>query len=422
MPQDRNPDTNSKERTEAEDFRDKLLQTSIATQDGQECIICYEELGKMNLQTGLIELQVRLPCDHVVGSGCVFRWLKDNNTCPICRRKFFPEDPRQHLEHLFSESQSDEDGEYGEYDDDEDESERERERAREMERAWERERDREREREREMEEERRQISERRAYFDSFCDHCCPKLLLNRMAAEQAGWIFTKLMGLDPAHVRTTFETYKVQMVALAVYMASWLVHQRRSPKEVCAAVNSKVDPTQGEARINSDELRRFFKAVYDCQKKFTDKDFFELWDRLWPRSLLYDSTDDMIEVSRDQTTTSFWCGRYGSLLGLTESTQLLSKKIVSMMIHKGFHLLSSPPGWRLLCLEEVVAVSIYIASHLGGLPLPPKAFEDWFGLSFKDSLSTYRIVRQACNGMIDEYSWKNLNVLDRMTLEHANSS
>ena len=63
----------------------------------------------MSRETGLIELQLRLPCGQVVGSGCVAVWLKANNSCPVCRREFFPAQPRQDLEDSMMEGQEEED-------------------------------------------------------------------------------------------------------------------------------------------------------------------------------------------------------------------------------------------------------------------------------------------------------------------------
>ena len=53
----------------------------------------------MSSETGIIECPIRLPCTHLVGSYCIAVWLRDNNTCPVCRCEFFPTQPRQNLEH-----------------------------------------------------------------------------------------------------------------------------------------------------------------------------------------------------------------------------------------------------------------------------------------------------------------------------------
>ncbi|KAJ8917145.1 hypothetical protein NQ315_012637 [Exocentrus adspersus] len=43
----------------------------------QNCPICMETMvfGRLALQ-----------CTHVFHGGCISRWLKENNTCPVCRR------------------------------------------------------------------------------------------------------------------------------------------------------------------------------------------------------------------------------------------------------------------------------------------------------------------------------------------------
>lgn len=49
-------------------------------------------------ETGVIECEISLPCSHRVGSACIATWLRTNNTCPVCRRVFFPAQPRPYLE------------------------------------------------------------------------------------------------------------------------------------------------------------------------------------------------------------------------------------------------------------------------------------------------------------------------------------
>ena len=53
----------------------------------------------MNTSTGVVEWEIRLPCGHSVGSSCIVTWLRDNNSCPACRKTFFPAQPRPYLEH-----------------------------------------------------------------------------------------------------------------------------------------------------------------------------------------------------------------------------------------------------------------------------------------------------------------------------------
>ena len=80
-------------KTMAEQFLRQLLGTQNQVSSDEkhsQCSICLEKCGEMSHETGLIELPVRLPCQHIVGSGCISHWLQTNNTCPMCRRVFFP--------------------------------------------------------------------------------------------------------------------------------------------------------------------------------------------------------------------------------------------------------------------------------------------------------------------------------------------
>ena len=90
----------------AEAFLDGLLQIANSVPWGdRKCVICHEETSTMSRDTGYIELQLRLPCNHVVGSGCVAAHFKEKNFCPVCRREFFPAQPPQSPEHEAVEEQ-----------------------------------------------------------------------------------------------------------------------------------------------------------------------------------------------------------------------------------------------------------------------------------------------------------------------------
>ena len=95
----------------AQEFLDQLLRTENTVQlnnhKDSSCMICLQPYGTLNSSTGAVEVQVRLPCSHLVGSFCIATWLQDNNSCPVCRRKFFPAQPRPCLEHgIMSERRS----------------------------------------------------------------------------------------------------------------------------------------------------------------------------------------------------------------------------------------------------------------------------------------------------------------------------
>lgn len=91
--------------TMAEAFLRELLQVrnSIQPTSGDQCVICFAECGTLCNETGIVEVEIRLPCNHIVGSRCIATWLGPtgaaNNSCPLCRRVFFPEQPQPYLEH-----------------------------------------------------------------------------------------------------------------------------------------------------------------------------------------------------------------------------------------------------------------------------------------------------------------------------------
>ena len=81
----------------------------VEADKGQECLICKEEFGMSS--TNSKEVQIRLPCNakHTVGSKCIATWLKDHNTCPICRYEFFPAEEKEKLVDLYLDFLSDDD-------------------------------------------------------------------------------------------------------------------------------------------------------------------------------------------------------------------------------------------------------------------------------------------------------------------------
>lgn len=62
-------------------------------------MICLEDYNTLNISTGITEYEIRLPCNHHVGSSCIANWLGTNNSCPKCRATFFAAQPRPYLEH-----------------------------------------------------------------------------------------------------------------------------------------------------------------------------------------------------------------------------------------------------------------------------------------------------------------------------------
>ena len=84
------------------EFLAKILkiENSLKSSSGQPCCICLQDFGTLSPETGVIECGVALPCCIAsVGSSCIATWLRSNNTCPVCRHVFFPAQPRPYLEH-----------------------------------------------------------------------------------------------------------------------------------------------------------------------------------------------------------------------------------------------------------------------------------------------------------------------------------
>ena len=44
------------------------IENSVTSEKSQNCIICQERCGSLSPETGVIEVEVRLPCNHTVGS------------------------------------------------------------------------------------------------------------------------------------------------------------------------------------------------------------------------------------------------------------------------------------------------------------------------------------------------------------------
>ena len=86
----------------SQQFLNQLLRIENTVQvdehEAPTCMICLESYGTLNPSTGAVELQVRLPCNHLVGTVCIGTWLEDHNSCPACRAILFPAPSRSNFE------------------------------------------------------------------------------------------------------------------------------------------------------------------------------------------------------------------------------------------------------------------------------------------------------------------------------------
>ena len=78
----------------AEEFLSNLPQVGEADlPKGSECGICQEKYSNVDSHPGAMDTPVRLPCQHIIGSDCIRKWVSPDehgkNTCPFCRYIFF---------------------------------------------------------------------------------------------------------------------------------------------------------------------------------------------------------------------------------------------------------------------------------------------------------------------------------------------
>ena len=61
--------------------RNKIKKITLHNEEefiNDECSICLDKFKKNNIVN-------RLPCRHIFHQNCLRDWLKDNDTCPLCR-------------------------------------------------------------------------------------------------------------------------------------------------------------------------------------------------------------------------------------------------------------------------------------------------------------------------------------------------
>ena len=365
----------------AKSFCQDLFQTSnIVPADPQDrqCIICHQETGTMNLETGLIELQVRLPCGHVVGSGCIALWLKDNNSCPMCRRELFSAE-------ALSPAQ---DGTMWYWDWD-----------------WE---------DRDLEDEE-ENEERRQMLEETCENYCLQLDLDGRTIEVAQRIIQKLLCSYPFSqaVGVGFDQNAVLLVALGLYIASMLTGHPRSTREICRVRDIHGACIQENYAIDGNRIRLFSNSFFDRREELIDdriRQYLDDRDVVWPSRDALDESDDQIECSRDLLAVGAHCVNECAHLQVHSPIDDLAQHITANVIRAGFHAFSHPQNSHYLSEPEITAVSIYIAFHLIGQPLSRRTIQDRIGDGCRDILSTCKMVRAKCDPLVEESFWENFDV------------
>lgn len=103
--QPKNSHVNLTTSTMTQQFLEALPEISLGELPSEStCMICLNAYGTSSPDNGSVaENPVRLPCNHHVGSDCISTWLSPSktaqNSCPYCRAKFFPAQPRPYMEH-----------------------------------------------------------------------------------------------------------------------------------------------------------------------------------------------------------------------------------------------------------------------------------------------------------------------------------
>ena len=361
----------------AEEFCRALLQTSnivpSSDTEDQDCIICLQETGKMNRETGLVELKIRLPCEHVVGSGCIAVWLRTNNSCPLCRRVFFRAHEEQYLEDINEQNQEEE------YQDEED--------------RW------------EDQEEEEEIE------DMLLINCriySIQLRLDSTTIRIAQAMIQIARRIYPIcdSISTICDYNAVRLVGMAIYIASSLTGHPRSPREICGVRDVDDHIIRDEHSVNGDDIRDFYHLIYDQRRRlinnFSIIESLEGRDRVWPSVDPNDESDDHIEISRDLLAVRAHCVNECAHLQAPPLMVDLAQHIAANVIRAGFHSFSHPEDSEHLSESEITGVSIYIASHLLSQPLPRRSLQAWIGNPYPDIRSTCIIVRDKCDPLVTD--------------------
>ena len=73
----------------SDEFIQNLPKASAEKCGHGDCYICLEKVGADQKET------CELPCGHAFDKSCLTTWLKDHDSCPVCRAKLDQDRPQQ---------------------------------------------------------------------------------------------------------------------------------------------------------------------------------------------------------------------------------------------------------------------------------------------------------------------------------------
>ena len=284
----------------------------------ERCSICLEEYGTLSRETGTIEVEVRLPCNHCTGSACIATWLKDHNSCPMCRQEFFPAQPRPYLEHgIMGDGEEDEENQYADIDEDEIDAD-------------------------DYDHFRRSESE--ITIKELIEEYCQKLLLADNIPTLSLFIARKLSEWN----RWTQSHTKWCVAAVSIYVASFVSREPRSPRDIYIV-----------SLVEEDHIRSTYEDVHPLREYLADDDMTEflcdadvsyLVDHRWPSDQSYwhilnwpprDSESMDTEVESEYMARKLRqgcdevCNELGLGAGIAEFSKLLTDNLYGLrfLIH-----------------------------------------------------------------------------------------
>ena len=275
-------------------------ESNVVSLEGEHCGICLEEYNTLSRETGMIEAAIRLPCNHVIGSACIATWLKDTNTCPICRREFFQAQPRPNLEHGIIDGPDNEN-----------------------------------------EGDQRETS---AIIEDFCDHLGLGAITRRISEHLVAKLAESAL-LDERHSNWC-------VIAVGIYIVSHIVRRPRSPREIADITG-----------LGAGHLREAYDIVYPEREELIDLSLSILLDEVfdetgplnWPAPG-NEVTDMEIESRRDLPILRERCEQGCNELGLGPAIAGLTTRIATRFLTANLVIDIS--------IRETAAASIFMASHM----------------------------------------------------------